>query len=184
MMGRLAAILNAPIKTVTLDPLIANGSFAVTTGWTSTGASFSVASNIASFVANSAVDTLYKEIPFGDTCIFYGCGWVKATSGADVALGVTDGSDATISAPYKGAGEWQFLSFIYNAALDGLAYYFCPIIDNRSSAWDTVNAKYVSLINLTDDFGAGNEPNKETMDFIMTQFSNYFLAGTISASYY
>jgi hypothetical protein len=52
--------------------------------------------------------------------------------------------------------------------------------DNRSSGFNTIYAKYASVIDLTACFGEGREPSQSEMDTIMAGFSNNWLNGTQS----
>ena len=46
---------------------------------------------------------------------------------------------------------------------------------------DTVKFRNILAIDLTTAFGAGNEPTKEQMDAILSQFPNSYFNGTVSA---
>ena len=182
MISRVAGILTAPRKSVSLTNLTLNGNFTSTSNWTDTGI-LSALSNEAYFTANSTGDRVYQNISITAGKKYYGCCWIKATSGANVEF-LIGGSFATeYRVNYTGAGSYQFLSGIVTATGSGSGL-FQIIQDNRNSAWDNITAKYASFVDITTPFGAGNEPNKQTMDNIMEQFSNKWLNGTQTAYYY
>ena len=52
--------------------------------------------------------------------------------------------------------------------------------DNRTSGWTECTVDYVSVIDLTATFGAGNEPTVAQMDAMLSRFPNSWLAGTVN----
>lgn len=182
-MGKLAAILNMPIKTVDLISMVTNGSFAGTSSWTTTGGTLLTASNVIWFPANSANDTLSQAKSVTSGRKYYFCGFIKSTS-SSVAFRLSD-SSTTTSLSHSGSNEFEFLSAVHTSAAtsaSGSLY----IIDQRSSGWDYIYAKWFTMVDLTAEFGAGNEPTKETMDNIMSRQTNNWLSDstTTTVTYY
>lgn len=181
MMLRRRARGGSARKTVSLTNLITNGNFASTSGWTSTGASFTVSGNEVSFLANSTSDTLTQNKSIVANHIYYFAIWAKASS-SSVAVGMSYmTSGGTIS--HSGSAAYEFLS-VRATASSTVSATVWALADNRSSGWNTVNVKYVSMIDLTAAFGAGNEPSKEQMDQLMAQFPEKWLNGTQTAEYF
>lgn len=171
-------------RDVSLTNLANNGNFSTTAGWSSSGASFTVSGNIASFLANSAVDILQQSLSVILNHKYYFCEWVKAAVGANITAGISDGAVVSSGTSYGGSGEYEFLSAILTAGRTSTSGITWCLVDNRSSGWNTVNAKYVSIIDLTVAFGAGNEPTKAQMDVLMDQFANKWLNGTQTETYF
>ena len=170
-------------RLVSLTNLATNGNFASTSNWTSTGASFAVSGNEASYTANSAGDTLLQSLSVTLNRKYYGCGWVKAASGANITMGISDGAVNSVSTSYTGAGAYEFWSVILTAGRTSTGGITWAIVDNRSSAWTVVNTKYISVIDITTPWGSGNEPTKAQMDTLMLQFPERWLNGTQNAVY-
>ena len=168
------------VKQVSLTNLVTNGNFASTTGWISSGASFTVSGNEASFLANSTSDTLAQNKSITSGRVYYYAIWCKASS-SSVAVGVSNMvSGGTVS--HSGGSSYEFLS-IRAVAASTVSAVVWAIADNRSSSWNTVNCKYATMIDLTAAFGAGNEPTKAQMDNLMLQFPERWLNGTQNAVY-
>ena len=184
MISRVAGILTAPRKSVSLTNMVVDGNFPNRDNWLDNGLSLTTSSNEAYFTANSSGDMVYQNKTVVTGYKYYACIWIKATSGANVAMGAGDGLGGTVTASYTGAGAYQFLSCLLTSGNSGASGYINAIIDNRSSGWNVINAKFASMIDLTTAFGAGNEPTKQTMDNIMDQFTDKWLNGTQTAYYY
>jgi hypothetical protein len=170
-------------RIVSLTNLCVNGNFATTASWTHTGASFSVAANIASWLANSAVDQFYQSPTLISGHVYYACGWLKAASGANVTTGLSDGVSANDGDAYNSGGNWQFWSARIVSTRNGAGQLW-PAVDNRASGWNTINMKYITLIDLTAAFGAGNEPTEAQMNSIMPQLPESWVNGTQETTYY
>lgn len=175
----LAAIM-AGGRDVSLTNMVTNGNFANTTGWTSTGASFTAAANVASFLANSP-DTLSQLKSLVSGRKYYYCGNIKVT-GAGISLRLNDAVNVS-SVAHSGSGNYEFISAILSAGNTSASSAFY-VYDGRTSGWSTINIKYLTVIDLTTAFGAGNEPTKEQMDWIMSQLANQWLNGTQTVTYY
>lgn len=179
----LLAAVSAGGRDVSLTNLANNGNFASTSGWSSSGASFTVSGNIASFLANSVTDTLQQALSVTLNHKYYFCEWIKAAAGANITAGISDGAINSASLAYGGSGDYEFVSAILTAGRTSTAGITWSLVDNRASGWNTVNAKYVTVIDLTAAFGAGNEPTKAQMDGLMLQFPERWLNGTQTAVY-
>ena len=167
-------------RIISLTNLLTNGNFASTSNWTSTGASFTVSGNEASFLANSTSDTLTQSKSITSGRVYYFSIWGKASSSA-VAVGVSNMvSDGTVT--HSGGATYEFLS-VRAVAASTISATVWALADNRSSAWNTANCKYATMIDLTAAFGAGNEPTKSQMDVLMLQFPERWLNGTQNAVY-
>lgn len=171
------------VKQVSPTNLVTNGNFASTAGWTSTGSVFNVSGNVANFLANSVTDVLYQNPAIISGHKYYACGQTLAAAGANITMGISDGVSASGSDSYTGGGAYEFWSATMTSTRTGSGILWA-IVDNRSSGWTSVGSKYISFIDLTAAFGAGNEPTQAQMDSIMMERSNYWINGTETVNYY
>lgn len=182
-MRKIDFLKGASSRIVSITNILTNSNFASTSGWTSTGTSFSVSGNVASFTANSANDVLFRsDVTIINAHKYYVSGWIKASS-ASVKMNFwegPDGSGVELNLPCAGSGSFEFLSGIVTVGTSISNARMHAVFDTRTSGWNAVNAKYISIVDLTAAFGAGNEPTKTMMDLCMQQLSNYWVNGTQS----
>ena len=81
------------------------------------------------------------------------------------------GAGGTIHAPHSGSGLWENISAVRNNA----GSYPAIVVSTGSTA----QIEKACLINLTDTFGAGNEPTKEAMDDLMKVVPNGWWDGDL-----
>lgn len=170
-------------RTESLTNLLTNGNFDGTTGWGSNGTTFSVSGNEATMLADTQYDTVYRiDVPITNTHKYYYCGWIKSDS---AQTGILFGNNAgSLAFAYSaGSGDYEFVSNIYTAINTTDYARMDALCDLRPSGWTTLKAKYISIIDITSAFGAGYEPNKAQMDWLMQQFTNRWLDGTQNALY-
>jgi hypothetical protein len=170
-------------REVSLTNILTNGNFASTTGWTATGASFSVASNEATFLANSQNDFLVRsDVSITNAHKYYFCGSLKAAS-ASVRMVMSDVAGYDVAANSAGSGAYEFLGNVFTAPSSKANAAMYVLNDLRASGWDTLNGKYYSIMDITASFGAGYEPTAAQMARLMEQFPNKYLDGTQVAKY-
>jgi hypothetical protein len=180
---RLASGAVVPVvREVSLTNILTNGNFASTSGWTATGASFSVADNEAIFLADGQNDYVGRaDVPITNGHTYYFCGWIKAGS-SSVRMLMSDIAGHDVAENSAGSGAYEFLNDLYvSTQTKNGAFY--PLNDLRASGWNTVNGQYYSIMDLTASFGAGNEPAAAQMSKLMEQFPNKYLDGTQAAWY-
>lgn len=81
--------------------------------------------------------------------------------------------------------QWQVASGVTtqsSTGSPGARYVNASFSTVEEATTATLTVKNVVLIDLTESFGAGNEPTKEQMDIIIQKFPNNYFDGTISAS--
>lgn len=78
--------------------------------------------------------------------------------------------------------EWQDISVVFEAYEDrNIDFYFYTAYASGAPADSAkTDVQYLSIINLSDVFGKGNEPTAEEMDSIMNKFPHGWFDGTIS----
>jgi type IV pilus assembly protein PilA len=146
-----------------------------TTGWSTTGASHSVSNNIMSFTGNGA--TLNPAI--------YASGSVNSIIGHQYYFStkarVTNSNCESIRA-YSGElttlltnptiNEWEKLSEVIVSTTDTFAlhmyHYYSDAASGNGQTMEIDGNYGVYWIDLTEAFGAGNEPTKEEMDTMFT----------------
>ena len=165
-----------------LTNMVTNGNFASTSNWSHNGASFSASGNEGTFTANGAGDFVYQTLNIANAHKYYICDWINSSS-SSVRLGISDLVTNDAYASHSGSSSYEFLSFVFTSIRDKTGAYLLAVQDNRAGSWNSVNMKYLSMIDLTASFGAGNEPTKTQMDALMTQFANNWLDGTKTAIY-
>jgi len=123
----------------------------------------SIDSNIQSFTA-SATNGGFEKAINATTDKIYACTYVKASS-ANVSLRVAGGLITAVESNHTGSGNFEFLSVLVTGNNSGLIYY--KVYDKNTSAWTQVQAKQAHVFNLTQIFGAGNEPTKAQLDAVI-----------------
>lgn len=144
---------------VVIENLVENGDFENgLNGWrTINGANVSVTSEGAEIVSTNSSLQLYQNIPVPTGNILYTAVMIKSDTPKNYILS-TNQTGVSLN---KDNTDFQFLSIttkrIYSSTLS---------INATGLTGETTKAvlKYMIGINLTDVFGAGNEPTKEEMD--------------------
>lgn len=154
--------------------IVNNGDFSKgTEGWTSSNLSSMYAENgtlvsVASVLGAYPLQRLSTNI--GDQ--YYVSVDLKTTAPAN-KLRLTI---APSSVWNSGTTAYERLSLLFKATNTN-AHMF-TVVDVRDSGFDPFYLKYAKVINLTETFGAGNEPTKGQMDELLSQFPNSWFDGT------
>ena len=159
-------------NTVKFNQLIQNGNFADgTNNWTAQyGGTISVANNICTLTSTQKDSLMWQTyINLKANHKYLVKGDIKLNSPTtNVSLDFR--SSASVNSIYPIATtEWQTLSNIFNNLTDYNAGYV-RVIDNRTSGWGNIQIRNIMLIDLTQMFGAGNEPT--TPEAFETWLSN------------
>jgi hypothetical protein len=140
----------APIKGIpefteglglSLNQVLLDGNFDVTTAWTDTNTTLSVSGNVGSFTATAQNGGISQSITTVIGNKYNIRAWVKATS-ADVKLQVN--GEATSVVAHTGGGAYELLSVVFTATVAGTVTY--EIIDTHASTWALVNVKIAMSI--------------------------------------
>lgn len=78
----------------------------------------------------------------------------------------------------SGSGYFEQISTVYTAPTTG--FWNFGVLDKRETNWNEFKVKNFVLIDLTSIYGAGNEPSKAEMDFILNEYLNGFFKGSVS----
>lgn len=142
------------------DLLIDSDSDGVPDGFTYGNATdISLTNGIAKFTATAQYGRMQGPTAiFNTSDTYYSFARVK-TLGKKVALG---GGNY-----FAGLGQWENGSHIFKAHPN--ISNICQINDFSTDDFKEIEVDYIGAINLTEIFGAGNEPSKEIMDAIIAE---------------
>lgn len=150
----------------------ANGNFAVDSngdgladGWTAFRlGSTSMVGNVQTFTANLQYGGILGNIVATNTTDkWYVCGYMQANSNlASIAW------TGAYKSYHTGSGNYEFLSFL--DVRNNTSNFDVIFSDNRASGWVGIKVKYAHIFNLTELFGAGNEPTKAQMDTLIKNY--------------
>ena len=141
-------------NTLVWNQLVENGNFADTSVWAGNNATYTVSDNVASVLASAQYGGIQKQTSY-KAHTYLVCADLKLTT-ASSYLTVSLRPTASIAIRGTSTTDWQHLAQIFTAT-EGLVYY-PRIIDTRTSDFDTFYVRNVMLFDLTQMFGAGNEP--------------------------
>ena len=171
-----------PTKGVCLVNSVSNGDFSNgTTGWTYSGiptiiTDSSLGRSSLKFIANGN-NPYYARIISSDQSHYWytklECYVLSRTSGSISALDVRNIAGGGVSSVYADnlkLNQWQALSIITTGKTGGGEYIL--VGSGNSLVTATFYISNISTIDLTESFGAGNEPTKAQMDTIMTNYPN------------
>ena len=186
---------------VNLTNLITNGDFNDLTGWSASFATLSVSSNLLSITSDGTSVTMTRAAhdlslnPSSGHMLFYS-GWIQAAN--DEATGLIiylrDGLSGTLyGRDYDGSGaqrhpdenEWYYLTAIVTVGtlsnnLRFVAESYFP--SSGDPTGNVTKVKKAFCVDLTEAFGAGNEPTLLQMQRIMTKYTNCWFDGTKSVN--
>jgi hypothetical protein len=161
--------------------LVQNGDFSNgTTGWTNNNSTLSVASNTLSIIGNGSSNLVRANQPniFANNQVYYVRMRARVTNALATEMFIGHGNQFIniILTPIQ--NQWyEITGVISNPANTELRIYHN--YDNTTNANGAVmEVQYVLAINLTQTFGAGNEPTKEQMDYLLSNFPNSWFNGT------
>jgi hypothetical protein len=149
--------------------LLNNGNFAIDSnsdgladGWSCNGTGKSVANNVQSFTPSAQYQNLNQGKPGVNNDIFYGSGYVKSSKTTTALYLRRDGGQQSENPMYhSGNGDFTFLSSRMTLNATGQAELW---VIELGTNFAEIQVKECVLINLTAEFGAGNEPDKAWCD--------------------
>lgn len=152
--------------------LIRNGNFGYSTNcWDSSNVTnLSVTNNVISFLPTAQYGLVQQAVSITTGHKYYICGYVQTSGGAGSCSldfqRITAPSPVLCVTYNTISNSMEFLSVI-GTATETANNYTVRVMDMRSSGWTTVSAKEIMCFDLTDRYGAGNEPTKAEMDAIV-----------------
>ncbi len=159
--------------------LVTNGDFSdYVTGWNAINAIISASSNIAKSLATAQYGGMqqnYYDYSELKGHIMYACAWLKSDTRDTYMAFLNDGVDQAVVRPsIYGSFEFLSASRVISTSATKL---FNKVQDGRTADWTECQVKNVLMLDLTAIFGAGNEPNKEQVDSMLSQYQNNWFDG-------
>src|SRR5690606_16491288 len=111
---------------------------------------------ILTMLATSQLARINQNISRVSGKTYYIFTYVKSTSNL-VGLHVFN----ALIAPHSGSGNYEYISALESGGNGNIPI---GVADTRSAGFDDVFVDYFGVIDLTETFGAGNEPSKSEMD--------------------
>lgn len=176
--------LNNKVDKFYATNLVQNGDFSNgTTGFTALGGTPNTISFNQKMIFNgtaNASNGYVQDIPATTGNKLYFAFLAEYTSGDKPSIrfanfGVT-GSDLILSSWVNGRN-----SLIFNSFVNGVRVYFRQ---QDLQVYNNVSFDNILTINLTQLFGTGNEPTKEQMDYLLSNFPNSWFNGTVELTNY
>ncbi len=116
---------------------------------------------VQTYTADARYGNLYFEIEAEQTHIYYLCAIVRSASDL---VGVEFMDDPLFPIfLHSGSGDWEFLSVVYEKSIpdEDLLIAVC---DTADADWTPVSVKTMRCYDLTEIYGAGQEPSKDMLD--------------------
>ena len=168
--------------------LVTNGNFSNgTAGYSSFGATISAADNILSVTGTGAflsAQTWFNNPEYVSGDMFYARVRVRVTNNIASQVRLVSYPSQSLSRTIATPAENEWIDI----SAQGTYSYSGSISDTRlmvittyptagDAAGKVTEVQYVLLLNLTQIFGAGNEPTREQMDELLAQFPNSWFNG-------
>lgn len=174
-----------PIKNI-----IANGNFEGTTGWVNNYGTITALDNTAILTGDGSgiANRLSQTISLVSGNSYYVKAKVRVTNevAKRIAMSIYDAPGTSIveEVVFPINGEWYELSGIItakNTTSSARLLFQDLYTDATTQTGKVMEVQYVNLIDLTTNFGVGNEPNIEQTKKMMNQFPNYWFDGVANA---
>lgn len=155
--------------------LVQNGDFSAgTTNWSADGVTHSVSAGTLTLTSTSVGTGRELQLIAGGTVVghkYYGAADILSTStNVTFAVGLTGKA-------HSGSGAYERLSLIHTATASA---HVVAVNDMRNAGWDSVGVRNVMAVDLTATFGAGNEPTKSEIDYLLSKYPNSWFNGTVN----
>ena len=160
------------------NPFSRYGNFESSSDWYCTYGTISVADNVATFSVNSKYSGIrpvlsqneeYKTNLIKDHVYYFFATIKSQKSDAFLSFNVGGGLGGIGT---KGTGDWEFVDKLEKATSSDTQPY--SVTDNNSEYGSTISVKHMGYVDLTECYGAGNEPDYDTMHAILIK-NNYWI---------
>lgn len=164
--------------------LIPNGNFTDTTGWYTNNANVFATNNVLSLIATAQGG--YTQISLSANLVvdhkyYTRCLINNPLSGNYLTtITITQALPpykSLFSQGLKGTGDFALFNKIATCTNTEQSYTL-RIKDNRESDWDAIQIKKIIVMDLTETFGAGNEPSEAEMEELLSYFDDSWFGGT------
>lgn len=167
------------LEAVTLfNPFSRYGNFESSSDWYCTNGTINVVDNVATFSVNNqyagirprlSTNEEYKTNLIKDHVYYFFATIKSQKSNAFLSFNVGGGLGGVGT---KGIGDWEFVDKLEKATSSDTMPY-C-VTDNNSEYGSEISVKHMGYVDLTDCYGAGNEPDYDTMHAILIK-NNYWI---------
>lgn len=164
---------------VSAENIITNGNFQGTTGWTANGGSIISAANELIFTITAGSVYTYvgqaATVPIvGHKYYVRGDTFARKTTSSYISFG---GKNITKTLQ---PNVWSAISGIVSAeTVSGFRFYHNTAADTGYVTGDTVHFRRVLSVDLTESYGAGNEPTVEEFENALKSFENSWFTGEV-----
>ncbi len=181
----------SPTTNVTLTNLVTNGDFSDgTTGWTASNGTGEVVENTYRHTGNGATSYPYVRSTLPSSVIdrvYAATLRFRVTTTDCLRLVWQFGNGTSLNQPQQVTSPvqntWYPRTFVYTATSATTTLSIAHIYTDAATANGKVmEVQYVSCVDLTDAFGAGNEPTTGEMNSYMAQFDNNWFNGSVVIS--
>lgn len=164
--------------------LIPNGNFTDTTGWGTRNANVFATNNVLSLIATAQKG--YTQISLSANLVvghkYYTRCLINNPASAAYLTNITvmqalPPYKALFSRSIDGTGDFVLFNNISTIVNDEQSYSL-RIVENRESGWDAIQIKKLVVMDLTETFGAGNEPAETEMEELLAYFDDSWFDGT------
>lgn len=167
--------------------LVTNGDFSNgTTGWGASGSSVTATGGTATFTGDGSYSFAYIVKSSGlkrQGQKVYVRATMRATSGSPTFLSVSGGGVAEYNLASPTLNQWYTISGLVTVPTTGIDLGLTILTgyaDTTAANGSTTEVKNALLIDLTTTFGAGNEPTKSEIDYLLTKYPNSWFNGTVN----
>ena len=178
------SIVKQSIGIITLsNPFSRYGNFEDASDWYCTNGTITIADNVVTFSVNSLYSGIrpvlspteeYKTTLIKDHMYYFFATVKSQKSNATLSFNANVGLGF---ASTKGTGDWEFIDNLAKATSNDTQPY-C-VTDNNNEYGSTISVKHMGYVDLTECYGAGNEPDYSTMHTILIE-NNYWIDEKIS----
>jgi hypothetical protein len=161
--------------------IVPNGDFASgSTGWVNPNSTLSVTGGIASMLATAQNAMIIPGL-LNRTATHKYYIYAKFKTSSNL-VGVAMSGVIMSGMNHSGGNTYERKSTIYTGSTTTASWQI-SILDSRTSGWNTIEVDYLGIINLTETYGAGNEPTLAEMDEIFNHFPNGNFNGSLISAY-
>jgi hypothetical protein len=161
--------------------LVTNGDFSNgTTGWSANNSTISTSANTLINTGNGS-----GQFPrtnggsiFANNQTYYVRMRARVTNSNAVEMFIGHGPSAIARITVPIINQWYQVTGVVSNPLNAELRIYHSYADSATANGKVMEVQYVSVLNLTQIFGAGNEPTKEQMDAMLSYFPNSWFNGT------
>jgi hypothetical protein len=161
--------------------LITNGDFSNgTTGWSANNSTISTSANTLINTGNGS-----SQFPrtnggsiFANNQTYYVRMRARVTNSDAVEMFIGHGPSAIARITVPIINQWYQVTGVVSNPSNAELRIYHSYADSATANGKVMEVQYVSVINLTQIFGTGNEPTKEQMDALLSAYPNSWFDGT------